>query len=234
MSNIWDKYLDPQDAEVYSSAGLGKNYGFGERPALIIVDVMYGFTADKPMDATDSIEEYPLSCGPISWEGVKNISKVLTVAREVNIPVFFTTMEGLRNYSNDKVGIKGNFFDHPSMLQGEKGTKIIEEIAPIDGEIAIDKKKPSSFFGTALLSYLTAEKVDTLIVAGTTTSGCIRATVVDAFSYNYNVIVPEECVFDRGITTHAMNLFDMQFKYADVLPTNEVIEKLKTTENNRG
>jgi maleamate amidohydrolase len=94
----------------------------------------------------------------------------------------------------------------------------VREIAPRDGDIVIRKDKPSVFFGTPLMSYLHELQVDTLLVAGTTTSGCVRATVVDAFSYNFKVVVVEECVFDRGQASHKVNLFDMQAKYADVVP----------------
>mgnify|MGYP001339320795 CR=1 FL=1 len=227
MTRIWDQYLDPRDARVYSGAGLGKEYGMGKKPALIIVDMVYGFTGDKPEPIEESIKQYPFSCGAESWESIKHIQRLLHVAREVKIPVYYTAMGGSRTCSNEKMGIKGNFWDHPAMLEGEKGTHIVKEIEPIAGERVITKLKPSAFFGTPLVSYLTDEGVDTVIIVGTTTSGCIRATAVDAFSYNYNVIVPEECVFDRGITTHAINLFDMQQKYADVLSVDDVIERLR-------
>jgi maleamate amidohydrolase len=102
------------------------------------------------------------------------------------------------------------------------GDQIPEIIAPLEDEIVIAKDKPSAFFGTPLVSYLTALGIDTLIVAGTSTSGCVRATVVDAFSLNYAVVVVEDCVFDRGSVSHKVNLFDMQAKYADVLSLEQV------------
>src|SRR5699024_7369347 len=129
-----------------------------------------------------------------------------------------------KHNSNEKTAIKGNVFGHPTLVEDGKGTEIVESLKPVPGEIVISKKKPSAFFGTPLASYLIDENIDTLIVTGTTTSGCVRATAVDAFSYNLDVVVPEECAFDRGITTHALNLFDMQQKYADVVSTEEVIK----------
>ncbi len=228
MARIWEKYLDPRDAKVYSSAGLGKEYGLGQRPALIVVDVVYGFTGDGPEPIEESIKKYPFSCGAEAWESIRHIKRMLDASREAGIPVFFTTMEGSRSCSNERTGIKGNFFDHPAMLSGGKGTQIVKELAPIQGEYVLDKKKPSAFFGTPLVSYLTDHHVDSVIVVGCTTSGCIRATALDAFQYNYRVVVPEECVFDRGITTHAINLFDLQQKYADVLSLDDVIHRLKS------
>lgn len=227
MARIWEKFLDERDGRVYSGAGLGKSYGLGKRPALIIVDVQYGFTGDKSEEIEKSIEKYPTSCGSVSWEAIPQIKRVLDKAREVEIPVIYTIIEGDKDSNNDRVAIKGQLFSHPELLEGAKGTKVVEELQPLKGEVILSKKKPSAFFGTPLVTQLTKYNVDSVIVTGCTTSGCVRATVVDAFSYNYKVIVPEECVFDRGITTHAMNLFDMQQKYADVISTDEVIEELE-------
>ncbi|MFZ7942253.1 MULTISPECIES: isochorismatase family protein [Bacillaceae] len=227
MSRIWDQYLDEQDKKVYQEAGLGKKMGIGQKPALVIVDVQYGFTGDSPEDIEQSIQKYPTSCGERSWAAIEQIKNLLNKAREIDIPVFFTIIEGSKSASNERVAIKGNIFDHPALLEGEKGTQVVEELKPQYGEIVISKKKPSAFFGTPLVSYLTAQQIDTVIVTGCTTSGCVRATVIDAFSNNYRVVVPEECAFDRGIASHAINLFDMQQKYADVVPVEEVISELE-------
>lgn len=104
--------------------------------------------------------------------------------------------------------------------------EIVAEIAPRPGDIIIEKNKPSVFFGTLLASYLVDLHADSLIVCGTTTSGCVRATVVDAFSYNYKVTVVTEATFDRGEASHWVNLFDMDHKYADVTPLSEVLGQL--------
>lgn len=227
MNRIWDNYLDERDKKVYQGAGLGKKMGIGKKTALIIVDVQYGFTGDSPENIEESIRKYPTSCGESSWEAIAHIKLLLDAARKADTPVFFTIIEGSKSSSNERVAIKGNIFDHPALLEGEKGTQVVEELKPQYGEIVISKKKPSAFFGTPLVSYLTAQQVDTVIITGCTTSGCVRASVIDAFSHNYRVIVPEECVFDRGIASHAINLFDIQQKYADVLPVEEVIKDIK-------
>ncbi|ETI70495.1 isochorismatase family protein [Neobacillus vireti] len=223
---IWDQYLDKRDLKNYSTSGFGKKYGIGKNPALIIVDVTYGFTGEEAEPIEESIKKYPASCGAASWEAIKHIQALLKTARASKIPVYYTIIEGYRDSSNERVAVKGNLFSHPSLLEGEKGTWVVDEIMPSPGEVVLSKKKPSAFFGTPLISHLIADKVDTVIVVGCTTSGCVRSTVVDAFSYNYQVIVPEECVFDRSITSHAINLFDMQQKYADVVKTDEVIKEL--------
>jgi nicotinamidase-related amidase len=108
------------------------------------------------------------------------------------------------------------------------GYEFVAEIAPRPGDVLLPKKHPSAFFGTPLASYLIERNVDTLVVTGCTTSGCVRGTVVDGFAYNYKVVVPQECVYDRSPVSHAVNLFDMASKYADVRPTAEVLGLLET------
>lgn len=228
MERIWDNYLDERDKKVYKKAGLGSEMGIGNKPALLIVDVQYGFTGDSPENIEDSIQKYPTSCGESSWQAIHHIQQLLEAARKAELPIFYTIIEGSKSFPNDRVAIKGNIFDHPALLEGEKGAKVVEELNPKYGEIVISKKKPSAFFGTPLASYLIAKQVDTLIVTGCTTSGCVRASVIDAFSHNYKVIVPEECSFDRGIASHAINLFDMQQKYADVVPVEKVMKELSS------
>lgn len=100
---------------------------------------------------------------------------------------------------------------------------IVDEIAPLEQEYVLEKAKASAFFGTPLFSYLVRENIDTLYIAGTTTSGCIRASVIDAFSYGYKVFVVEECVFDRSQFSHLINLYEMNAKYADVIKLNDVL-----------
>jgi nicotinamidase-related amidase len=108
-----------------------------------------------------------------------------------------------------------------------RGYEFVAEVAPHDGDVLIPKKHPSAFFATALCSHLIDKQVDTVVVVGCTTSGCVRGTVVDAFSLNFKVAVPQECVYDRSITSHKVNLFDIGQKYADVMTTKELIAALQ-------
>jgi maleamate amidohydrolase len=115
----------------------------------------------------------------------------------------------------------------PTEVSKAIGNDFPSLITPASGDIVIQKDKPSAFFGTPLLSYLIALHVDSLLVTGTTTSGCIRATVIDGFSYNLPLAIVEECTFDRGEVSHKINLFDMQAKYADVVSLAETLEFLR-------
>lgn len=223
---IWDSFITDRDRKIFSAAGMGQKAGFGSNPALIIIDVTYAFTGEgDPIE--ESVKRYPMSCGTEAWVGVKHNQQLLHAARRAGIPIFYTLTE----YRTDKADVGGwagkqAQAAHPSMIEGSKGALIVEELTPAAGEIVISKKKPSAFFGTPIVSYLVERKIDTVIITGCTTSGCVRSSVVDAFSLNYKIIVPEECCFDRGQASHALNLFDMHQKYADVIPTAEVIAQL--------
>jgi nicotinamidase-related amidase len=116
-----------------------------------------------------------------------------------------------------------------SAVVGVDPMQIPDVIAPDHGEIVIDKDKPSAFFGTTLLSYLNALRVDSIIIAGTSTSGCVRSSGVDAFSYNYPTVVVEDCCFDRSLTSHAVALFDLHSRYADVVRLDELLPMLGAT-----
>ena len=222
---VWDRYLSERDRELFPAEG--RAGGFGQQPALVIIDVTYAFTGEgEPI--RESIKRYPLSCGEEAWSAIRHTQRLLEVARAARIPIYYT-ITGYREDAADegawRRGHPGGV--HPMSVEGSKGTQIVAELAPAAGEFVIAKKKPSAFFGTPLVSYLIDRKVDTLIVTGCTTSGCIRSSVLDAFSLNYKIVVPEECSFDRGEASHAINLYDLQRKYADVIPTQRVIEYLE-------
>jgi len=224
---IWDDVLTERDKQVFAAAGYGKRQGFGGKPAVIVVDVNYNFVGDVPEPILASIKKYRNSCGEEGWQGVYQISRLLDAARDKKVPIFYSTAPSHR------VGLmagrwhgKNSRGTEDFQSHAQDGNEIVREIAPHEGDIVILKDKPSVFFGTPLMSYLHELQVDTLLVVGTTTSGCVRATVVDAFSYNFKVVVVEECVFDRGQTSHKVNLFDMQAKYADVVPLEAALSYL--------
>jgi nicotinamidase-related amidase len=215
----WDDVLTERDKQVFAAAGYGKRQGFGRKPAVIVVDVNYNFVGDVPEPILDSIKKYRNSCGEEGWQGVAQIRRLLDTARAASVPIFYSTAPARQTaLTAGRWHGKNSRGGEDFQSQAQDGNEIVRDIAPQDGDIVIFKEKPSVFFGTPLMSYLHELQVDTLLVAGTTTSGCVRATVVDAFSYNFKVVVVEECVFDRGQTSHRVNLFDMQAKYADVVP----------------
>jgi maleamate amidohydrolase len=224
---VWDEFITERDRKVFADAGYGSRGGFGERPALLVVDVNHRFCGDRPLPILESIQRHRNSCGEEAWSAIPRIQELLAAARARGTPVFFSTGapskggffgRGRWASKNDRVA---EDLEDPAW-----GNQIVAQIAPQPGEITIEKDKPSVFFGTSLTSFLIDLAVDSLLVCGTTTSGCVRATVVDAFSLNYRVTVVEDATFDRGQASHAINLFDMSQKYADVVPTSEVVAYL--------
>ncbi|MBB4287375.1 isochorismatase family protein [Roseospira goensis] len=220
---IWDDYLTPRDKEVYAASGYGKRGGFGSRPALFIIDVQYNFCGDQPEDILEGLKKYRTHCGPEAWEAVKHIEPLMHTAREKNIPIFYTESARRPDMIDSGVQVgKSHRGTEKTVIEGTHATQTVAPLAPRPKDILIGKRKPSCFFGTIFMSHLNFLDVDTLILTGCTTSGCLRATCVDAYSFNFKVVIPEETAFDRFQASHAVNLFDLNCKYADVMPTTEV------------
>lgn len=189
--------------------------GFGSRPALVVIDVNVGFTSP----------ESPLVCDLENV--VAAIRTLLDEARRTDIPVVFTTV----SYTEGDKRTAAAFLDKiPALLTLEAGSPWVEidpRISPLEDEPVLNKLFASAFFGTALQSLLAANGCDSLIVTGASTSGCVRATVVDAIQHGYRPIVPREAVGDRNPDAHAANLYDIEAKYGDVVSLAEVVEHLE-------
>jgi maleamate amidohydrolase len=155
------------------------------------------------------------------------LQRLIAAARDKGVPVIYTHALPRPNAVHAGGWARKNArVLEPSEISQRIGNDIVAEIAPQPGDIVIKKDKPSAFYGTSLLSYLIGMGCDSVIVTGTSTSGCVRGTVIDAFSNNFAVSVAEECCFDRLIVSHKVNLFDMHGKYADVRPTDEIVAYL--------
>jgi maleamate amidohydrolase len=235
MARVWDKFLTATDRAVLEGSGYGARTGFGKRPAVIVVDVNYAFTGDRDLPIVESIKTWRNSCGSFGWAAIPPTQRLLAAARRQHIPVFFSTGVDSRPDGFDRGGwsfkSKRSQEDLPNARPiAVRGNDIVREIAPQPHEFVIEKQKPSPLHGTPLLGYLIDLGIDTLIVTGTTTSGCVRACVVDAFSQNFKITVVEECTFDRFESSHAVSLFDMNAKYCDVLPLDEVTAYIDTVE----
>lgn len=221
---IWDRFLTERDKQVFERAGYGKRGGFGTRPALFIIDVQYNFCGDAPGESIlDGVRTYRTHCGEGGWQAVPHIERLMHAARAKNIPIFYTQSERRPDLLDSGVQVgKNRRGAEKTVLEGTHATQTVAPLAPRPEDILIGKRKPSAFFGTLFMSHLNFLDIDTLILTGCTTSGCLRATAVDAYSYNFKVVIPEETAFDRFESSHAINLFDLNCKYADVIPTAEV------------
>lgn len=219
----WDRFLSERDRRVIASSGYGARMGLGARPALVIVDVTYNFCGRRPEAIESSVADWHNSCGEEAWHAIDRIRVLKDFFRERALPVFYTT----RQEPGDGPFFEGRWKDkNPRFItEGQPADRnhIVTEIAPDEQDIVIEKTKPSGFYGTPLTGYLIDLDVDSLVVCGVATSGCVRATVVDAVSLNYRVSVVEDGTFDRCEASHWMSLFDMDCKYADVLDLEEFV-----------
>lgn len=219
---IWDDVITDEDREIYRKAGYGGGkINLGQNPALVIIDVTYNFVGDKPEPILKSMERFPLSCGDRGWKAVNHIVPLLALAREKQIPVIYSTNIVPVMPEWLKRNIRGAEA-HAIKI----GTDIVREIAPVADDIVIHKSGPSIFLGTPLVNILIPRRIDSLLICGGTTSGCVRGSVTDAATYGFKVAVVEECVFDRGEVSHKVNLFDMNAKYAIVMSIAETKDYL--------
>lgn len=218
----WDGIISEEEQRAYRAAGFGRPTGIGKRPALLIIDVQYRTVGTTPLPFNEAIKEFPTSCGEVAWQAVGSIKILVDEFRRRGWPILYPHVAPkIRNEGGrlaDKVPGIMNIPTH--------GYDFVKEVAPREGDILIPKKHPSAFFATALTSHLIDLQADTLIVTGCSTSGCVRSSVVDAFSLNFKVLVPQDAVYDRSRVSHAVNLFDMAEKYADVAPTIEILREL--------
>ncbi len=201
---------DEQAREVYAKAKLGQALSLGERPGVLVIDFSCGFTdPDCPLGSDLTAE-------------VEATRRLLDAARAKGLPVIFTTI-GFEPHGKD-----GGLWlqKAPSLAALELGGNWVEidpRLGPRDDEVVIMKKGASGFFGTNLASVLVAQRVDSVILCGATTSGCIRATAIDLLQYGWPTLVPRDCVGDRAQAPHEANLFDIQAKYADVVGLDEAL-----------
>ena len=219
----WDGIVSEEEQRAYRAAGFGRRTGLGVRPALLIIDVQYRTTGTTSKPFWEAINEFPTACGDIAWAAVPNIARLLALFRERGWPVLYPYVSPKESFD------KGRLADKVPAIMGvaKHGYDFVAEIAPRDGDILLPKKHPSAFFGTPLASYLIDSGADTIVVTGCSTSGCVRGSVVDAFAYNFRVAVPHDAVYDRSSVSHAVNLFDMSEKYADVSTAAELLDALK-------
>jgi maleamate amidohydrolase len=206
---------DQEAREVYAAAGLGQAVTLGSRPAVLVVDLSCGFTDPECTLGADMTAE------------VEATRRLLDAGRAKGLPVIFTT-----------IGYEPSLKDGGLWLQkvpslgdlqiGGRWVEIDPRLEPREDETILLKKGASAFFGTNLPAILVSQGVDSVILCGATTSGCVRATAIDLLQYGYPTLVPRECVADRAQAPHEANLFDINAKYADVVPLDDVLEYVAT------
>jgi maleamate amidohydrolase len=221
----WDDVIPASERAIYAAAGYGSSRPLGRRPVVLVVDTNYAFAGRRPLPIEEAVRETRTSCGEAAWRAIGAIQRLLAAARAASIAVLYST--GRRHTALSTMGgwAAKNARAGEDLARGDD-TDIVAEIAPVPGDIVVEKSRPSAFFGTDLAAHLVLLRADTLVVAGGTTSGCVRATVMDGFSLGYRVAIVHEGTFDRATVPHKVNLFDMHAKYANVLSLDESLAYL--------
>ena len=202
------------ETDIYRQQNFGNRIGFGAKSALVVVDFTIGFNDPK------------LFGGGNIDAAIRRTVPLLALFRAQKLPVAYTRVV----YADD--GSDAGIFCMKApnlrlLTESHPAGQVVPELAPRAGELVVRKTQASAFFGTGLAAWLVQRGVDTLVVTGCTTSGCVRASVVDAISFNFRPIVARDCVGDRSLAAHAANLFDMGQKYADILESEEISRELR-------
>ena len=209
--HVWEDLLSEQDRQVITKAGYDKkgassweSRGLGENPLVLVID-MQRLVVGEDESILDAIDDYRTAMGEIAWNAIEHIQPFLAFARERGLPVAYTR-------------VVPSSYDDPD----HEDLEIVDPVAPKEDETVIDKSYASAFYGTDLLSRLVRGGHDSVIIVGNSTSGCVRATAIDAQQNGFDVILPQECLFDRIEASHKVALLDLWMKYAEVMELDEV------------
>lgn len=216
--HCWKDIVTPDILEIYKH--YERETFIGKRPAVLLIDLYNLVYEGGARPVTEVVKDYPSSCGIHAWQAVEPTQQLIALARSKGIPLIYSTQG--TNQIQATYRQKNVIFDH--------SYEIKEEFSPQKEDVILYKERASCFFGTPLIAYLTQMGIDSLIICGESTSGCVRATTVDAYSYGFHAVVVEECTFDRSRLSHQVSLFDLHHKYADVMHLDEVKEHLSPAE----
>lgn len=215
MAFPWDDVLTDEEREVIERGRYGQTRGLGERPALLVIDLQHNYIGDDaPITAQQ--ERWPAGGGDRAWAAVRVIEGILPAARAARVPVIYTRNVQKKTIRFDMVSAKAGW-DHSRTIEGDPGTEIVPPVAPTPDDMVVDKAYASAFWGTPLETYLIQLRADSVIVMGVSTSGCVRATAVDAVTRGFNTAVVWDGVADRIQLSHKATLLDLWMKYADLV-----------------
>ena len=220
--HCWRDVIPEADLELYS--GWRRETFVGGRPALLAIDLYELVYRGGPHSPYELNTRYPNSCGIYAHRAIAPTKPLLATARRAGIPIFYCTQDTCPQ--NRPPGADST---RRQAFVPSDGYGIYHEFRPEPSDVVIFKQRASIFQGTPLFSHLSLLGVQSLIVCGESTSGCVRASVVDGYSNGFHVCLVEECTYDRAELTHKVNLFDLHHKYADVMHVDEVVAHLDAT-----
>lgn len=220
-NHCWKDVMGPDVLEVY--ACYRRKTFIGPAPALLAIDLYEVVYAGGPHPPAELAKAHPNSCGEYAYAAIEPTKRLFAAARAAGLPIFYSTGDTrAESRPNFVTSTKRN---KPPVTAADYAIR--PEFKPQPSDVVITKQRASVFFGTPLIGHLTQLGIQTLVVCGESTSGCVRATAVDAYSYGFHVVLVEECCFDRSPLSHKVNLFDMHHKYADVMHLDEVVAHLE-------
>jgi maleamate amidohydrolase len=214
--HCWKDVIDPDTLQIYQA--YHRRVYVGDNPAVLAIDLYNKayLGGNRPVKEVD--KEFSGSCGEHAWKAMPHTQRLFAAARRAGVPVIYSTRHvdtgGVQSTNRNLKELAQDIYD------------IKAELAPAPDELVIYKERASAFFGTPLIAHLQMMKIDSLIICGESTSGCVRASTVDAYSYGFHNVVVEECTYDRSSICHKVNLFDLHHKYADVMHIEEVLAHL--------
>ena len=214
--HCWKDVIDADTIQIYQA--YRRKIYVGDNPAVLAID-LYNKAyrgGDRPVKEVD--REFSGSCGEYAWKAMPATQQLFAAARRAGIPVIYTTRAA------EPAGLHSTNRNYG--CEADDTYAIKAELAPAPDELVIYKERASAFFGTPLIAQLQQQRINSLIICGESTSGCVRASTVDAYSYGFHSVVVEECTYDRSMITHKVNLFDLHHKYADVMHIDEVLAHL--------
>ncbi len=220
-THCWDDVIDADTRAIY--AAYERERWIGKKPVVLAIDLYNAVFEGGARPVRDLVDRYPSSCGIHAWNAIGPIRALLTAAREESLPIVYSTGE-----TRPDAGVAVRATRRGGAAHGADAYAFKEELAPLEGDLVVRKQRASAFFGTSLVANLVQRGADTVIVCGETTSGCVRASAIDAYSYGFHVVLVEECCFDRSPLSHKVNLFDMHQKYADVMHLEEVERRIRS------
>ena len=214
--HCWKDVVDPEVIEIYAS--YKREVYVGRKPAVLAIDLYRKAYQGGNRPVAEVNVEYDGSCGENAWAAMQPTQQLFAAARRAGIPIIYSTRHA------DTAGVHST--NRRKLAETEDLYAIQPELAPQNGDLVIYKERASVFFGTPLVTHLRRIGAESLIICGESTSGCVRATTVDAYSLGFHNTLVEECTYDRSMLSHKVNLFDLHHKYADVMHVEEVVEHL--------
>lgn len=217
--HCWKDVIDADTVSVYSN--YRRETRVGDKPALLAIDLYRLVYEGGPRPPVETTPKHYNTCGKFAHDAIEPTKRLLAAARRAKLPIFYCTQETRPQNRPWGVGSTRHTVKIPPEMY-----QIYHEFAPQPEDVIITKQRASIFQGTPLLSHLNFLGVKSLIVCGESTSGCVRASCVDAYSVGFHVSLVEECTYDRSELIHKVNLFDLHHKYVDVMKVDEVVGHL--------